>query len=251
MSIYLHNSDTAVLLHQSSFRHYLEAHATEKMEEMFRLVPFARDFHEGDWIDEEYYKRHIIEAIIRIKLNNEVDAYCLYKIDQNDRYVFGELAKYLAEEYSHDTLFLSDLSRFGIKQEEVSKTSPFLSTQLLMGYLYLSINKSGVLADIIWNWFVEWYSNRYNQAITKKAGEKFGIDKVEGCLAHLRIDKNEEHGSLMFSLIEKTVKGQDDRDRIKEYLTNFVKLIGMYFQELYEATIGTSAKPQNIDKQDY
>ncbi len=77
MSIYLHSSDTALVLHQSSFRHYLEAHATEKMEEMFRLVPFACDFHKGDWIDEEYYKRHIIEAIIRIKLNNEVDAYCL------------------------------------------------------------------------------------------------------------------------------------------------------------------------------
>lgn len=222
---------------QSSFNQHIEAYVLEKMEEMLDVIPLARDFHEGKWIEEEYYKRHIIETVIRIRLNNELDAYCLHKIDQNNGYVFGSLAKYLAEEYGHGTLFLSDLIKLGVSQEEALETPPFLSTQLLIGYIYLMINKNGAIAGISWNWFVEWYSNRYNKIITKKAAKEFGFDKVEGNIAHLRIDESEDHKSFMFSLIERSITEDNERDRVREYLTNFVRLVGMYFQELYDTTI--------------
>jgi len=54
--------------------------AKNEMENMFIRVPYAREFHMGEATDKSYYSRHLIETILRIRLNNEVDAYCLYKI---------------------------------------------------------------------------------------------------------------------------------------------------------------------------
>jgi hypothetical protein len=212
----------------------IEEYTTLEMEKLFNKVPFSREFHEGNRTEFNYYKRHLLETIVRIGLNNEVDAYCLYKIGSNDNQLAQKLSQYLAEEYGHDSFFLSDLKKFGVSHEDVLSTPPLFSTQLLIGYLYYSINNDGPMPTMVWNWFVEWYSNKYNMIITEKAGVEFGKDKVKGSLGHIQYDQNENHVVLMFSTVERIMKSEGDGDRVKQYITNFVSLIGMYFQELYE-----------------
>ena len=41
-----------------------------EMNKLFCNVPFAKEFHSGEKTDLNYYIRHVIEIILRIKLNN-------------------------------------------------------------------------------------------------------------------------------------------------------------------------------------
>lgn len=218
-------------------RSEMELLAKQEMEKLFNKVNFAKEFHQGESIDKNYYKRHLIETVLRIDLNNEVDAYSLYKLGYSDSFLSQKLSEYLAEEIGHDSLFLHDLKKQGVDKEEVEKTSPFFSTQLLIGFLYYSIKQDGALPTMVWNWFVEWYSDTYNMTITKKAAEEFGNDNIQGSLKHLSVDEEEDHVGLMYSTVEHAMKTEEDGIKAQEYLKKFVELVGMYFQELFNTTL--------------
>jgi hypothetical protein len=46
----------------------------------------------------------------------------------------------------------------------------------------------------------------------------------------------------MFGTVEQTVNSPEDHQKVKNYLTNFIALIGEYFQELHDATIAKKSK---------
>jgi hypothetical protein len=218
-------------------RERLEKVAQDGMERLFMQVPQARDFHVGTWIDREYYHRHLVETVLRIRLNNEVDAYALYKIGYKDNRLAATLARYLAEEYGHEGMFLRDIARFGLTKVEVDAIRVFPSTEKLMGYLYFAINQHGPLPTMIWNWFVEWYSDRYNGVITNHAAETFGVEMVKGSQAHIQYDESHDHDELMWTAVTKAINGWGDYETAERYLTNFIDLIADYFTELYASTI--------------
>ena len=214
-------------------REEAERHAAAEMEQLFQRVPRARAFHDGTFMEREYYARHLLETIVRIRLNNEVDTYCLHRISIGQNKLAATLATYLAEEFGHDDMFLADLRRFGISAEEVERARPFHSTELLIGYMYYAIDHEGPLATMVWNWFVEWYSDRYNLIITRAAARTFGEEMVRGSMRHIGVDDSEDHVGLMFKTIEQALRSEGDGERARRYLTQFVKLIGDYFQELH------------------
>jgi hypothetical protein len=217
----------------------MKGHLDWQMEErLFGRVPFAREFHTGEATDLAYYRRHLMETVIRIRLNNEVDAFCLHKIAHDDHKLAGQLATYLAEELGHEDLFLADLKRLGVSREQLDATPPFIATRKLIGFMYHSIDKDGPMPTMTWNWLVEWYSDKFNKTIAQKAAAEFGDQSVKGSMAHLGIDDHEDHVSLMFGTVEATIHSDKDVTRAKEYLTTYVELVVEYFQELYDATIG-------------
>jgi hypothetical protein len=219
----------------------LEAHAAEQMELLFQRVPKAREFHAGQFMDPQYYRRHVLETLLRIELNNEVDAYCLYRIGSTDNGLASLLSRYLSEEYGHDGMFLRDLLALGMTEEEVRASSPFFTTHLLIGYMYHAINHDGPMPTMVWNWFVEWYSDRYNGVITAKAAEEFGADRVRGSSQHIEVDEDEDHAGLMFATVAHMATDEQSVRRATDYLTRFVWLVGEYFGELYESTCGEIA----------
>ena len=219
-------------------RKHLENVAKEEMDALFVNIPQAGEFHTGKWIDSEYYKRHLVETVLRIRLNNEVDAYALYKIGSKDNQLAAVLAQYLAEEYGHEGLFTRDIGKFGLNPDAINAMEPFDSTEKLIGYLYHSINRDGPLPTMIWNWFVEWYSDCYNKGITQKAALAFGDEKVKGSLGHIEYDESHDHDDLMWSAVERAINGWGNREKAEKYLRNFVRLIGEYFSELQASTVG-------------
>lgn len=222
-------------------RERLEKAAHDAMEDLFERVPKAREFHAGEWIDREYYQRHLMETVLRIRLNNEVDAYGLYKIGYRDNRLAATLAQYLAEEYGHEELFIRDIARFGVSKEELDATNVFPSTEKLIGYLYFAINRHGPLPTMVWNWFVEWYSDRYNGVITDHAAETYGSQMVKGSAAHIQYDESHDHDDLMWSAVERAINGWGDYETAERYLVNFVDLIADYFTELHSSTVGAGA----------
>lgn len=219
-------------------RERLEKVAQDAMEDLFTRVPKAREFHAGEWIDKEYYQRHLMETVLRIRLNNEVDAYGLYKIGYKDNRLGATLAQYLAEEYGHEDLFIRDIARFGVSREELDATSVFPSTEKLIGYLYFGINQHGPLPTMVWNWFVEWYSDRFNGVITQHAADTYGAQMVRGSSAHIQYDESHDHDDLMWTAVERAINGWGDYETAERYLVNFVDLIGDYFTELHDSTFG-------------
>lgn len=223
-------------------RQRLEKVAEEKMQDLFDRVPKSKEFHEGTWIDRDYYRRHLVETVLRIRLNNEVDAFALYKIGAADNKLAATLAQYLAEEYGHEEMFLRDIERFGISKAEVDAMATFTATDELIGYLYLSIKRDGPLPTMIWNWFVEWYSDRYNKIITRNAEQTWGKDSVKGSMAHIQYDESHDHDDLMWSSVQRAIDGWGDADKAEAYLRTFVDLIARYFDELHRATVSGHTK---------
>ena len=228
---------TSKLTHQEAQNCFLE-----NIEKLFMNIPYAREFHNGISTDLEYYKRHVVEIILRIKLNNEVDAYSLYKMGYKNNFLSKKLATYLSEEYGHEAFFMNDLIALGLTEKQVNETDPFFATKKLIGYIYYSIMQDGAMPTMVWNWLVELYSDTYNLIITNKFCLDYGKDKVLGSLKHLAFDEKHDHLSLMFSTVIATAKKPEDIKKIKEYIANFVKLIGDYYQELYDSTIALNKK---------
>lgn len=211
--------------------------AATEIQKLFAASPTAAAFHRGEWIDREYYRRHLVETVLRIRLNNEVDAFALYKIGFKDNHLAQILAQYLAEEYGHEGLFLRDIQKFGLTAEQVDGINPLHSTDKLIGYLYLSIERDGPLPTMVWNWFVEWYSDNYNKTITEAAGHAFGHESVKGSLGHIQYDESHDHDDLMWGAVERAIDGWGGYDKAETYLRNFIGLIGDYFDELYAETV--------------
>ncbi|MEM5388913.1 hypothetical protein AB4Y32_33945 [Paraburkholderia phymatum] len=221
----------------SNDRVHLEQVAEQAMKQIFATSPETAAFHRGDWIDSEYYRRHLVETVLRIRLNNEVDAFALYKISYKDNVLAQFLARYLAEEYGHDGLFLRDIEKFGLSAADVDRTAPFHSTDKLIGYLYLSIGRDGPLPTMVWNWFVEWYSDRYNKVITEAAARAFGHDYVRGSLGHIHYDESRDHNERMWVALQRAIDNWGGTEKAETYLCHFVELIHEYFDELLVTTV--------------
>lgn len=216
----------------------LEGLAAELMERQFQRVPRMRELHAGEWIDREYFVRHVIETVLRIRLNNEVDTYALFKVGSKDDSLAAKLAKYLAEEFGHEGMFTRDLNKFGVSIEQLNATSVFPSTLKLMGYLRLAADSRGPAPTTVWDWFVEWYSDRYNQIITDKAAAEFGKEYLQGTQTHLDFDESHDHDELMFRTVSRAVEGFGTPEQAYADLATYVDLIGDYFMELHDSTVG-------------
>ena len=221
-------------------RSRLETLAAEYMEREFKRIPRMREFNTGQWIDREYYVRHVVETVLRIRLNNEVDAYALYRVGSEDDVLAAKLAKYLAEEYGHEGMFTRDLERFGFTSEQLEHTDVFPSTAKLMGYLRLAADREGPAPTTVWDWFVEWYSDRYNQIITNKAASTFGKEMVRGSQSHLNFDDSHDHDDLMFSVVNSAVSHYSTPEKAEQYLDQYIAMVGDYFLELYQSTVGAT-----------
>lgn len=217
----------------------LEGLAADLMEQQFARVPRMREFHTGEWTDKAYYIRHVVETVLRIRLNNEVDSYALFKVGSKNDALAANLAKYLAEEFGHENMFTRDLRKFGMTPEELEAHDVFPTTKQLMGYLRLAADDRGPAPTTVWDWFVEWYSDRYNQIITNRATEEWGKEFTRGKQAHLDFDDQHDHDELMFRTVSRAVEFFGEPEKAYADLTTFVTLIGDYFAELYEATVGS------------
>jgi len=225
-------------------RSRLEDLAAELMEKQFQRVPKMRELHAGEWMDRDYFVRHLVETVLRIRLNNEVDAYALFKVGSKDDSLAAKLAKYLAEELGHEGMFTRDLAEFGLSIEEMNATPIFPSTAKLMGYLRLAADSRGPAPTTVWDWFVEWYSDRYNQIITDKAAADFGKVYLRGSQAHLDFDESHDHDELMFRTVSRAVEVFGTPEHAYTDLTTFVDLIGDYFTELYESTVSSKVQAE-------
>ena len=207
------------------------------MEKFFQTVPFAREFHTSDAFDTDYYKRHIVECVLRIEMNNKLDADAIATIVNANELAAKDFSYYLYDELGHGDLFMADLKALGLSKADVAATDTFFSTKLLMGYLRLMVAKHGALPAIVWDWFLEYYGVNFNGHITAKAALALGREYTKGASSHLNTDATEDHAGLMFGLVKRVVKTAEEEQIAVEVLERSIELVAMYFRELHTATM--------------
>jgi hypothetical protein len=205
--------------------------AAKQFDQMLESNAFLKAFHEGTETHQELYRRHILETAIRIRMNNVVDSFALARTIQDDPMAEYLLA-YLHEEYGHDRMFEEDLRIMGLSEQDLAEAEPLFATELLMAFLWKSVERDGMLPALVWDWLVEWYSARYNPGITETAATAVGTESVRQTTRHLELDEELEHEDGLTRALTTLIERDGSLSHAERYVDRFVRLIEMYFHEL-------------------
>lgn len=219
-------------------RHELARCLDEVMEaeaaEFLARVPYASHLTDGQPLDIEYYIRHRIETIKRIRLSARTDALALSRMIVEDYDAARLWGRYICEELEHDEMFLADLEKHGVTAAVVDATSPFPATRRTIDYIERHIETSGSIAAVAYSIFVEWNSARYSQPAVLKAAAAFSSEHVAGSHAHLAIDQDEDHYDVMVEIAHRLLRGSDPDDVLVPLIRDLAALFRRYFEELYD-----------------
>lgn len=213
------------------------------IEQFYAEVPYARHFLEAENLDMEYYKRHTIETILRIRRKRTIDAHTIHYFTLHNPAAAKEWAEYTDDEMLHDRLFLADLARVGVEASEVYSTEPFFATKLLNGYfLYCMEFEGSPLAAIASSYFLEYTTRNTQPDWLDGLDESLGKDMVKGARAHVNYDINADHTGDVWNTLMVLVQSPEDETRLMRHFDNLYKLFAMYFAEVYSATRAKSGQ---------
>src|SRR4030081_533851 len=89
------------------------------IESFYKEVAFGRHLMDGDQINMDYYKRHNIEIILRLRMKRTCDSYVIRYFTKHDPMQAKAWSEYTADEMLHDAFFAKDLEAVGVPKEEI------------------------------------------------------------------------------------------------------------------------------------
>jgi hypothetical protein len=206
--------------------------------DFYEKIPFARHQLDAAEINLEYYKRHNIETILRLRRKRTVDALAIRYFTKVDPVTAKAWAHYTDDEMLHDVLFAADLAKVGVNKDTIYSTEPLLSTKLLTGYLQYGIEYDGTpLALITSVYFVEYTTTRTQPQWLDNLEKSLGRDKIKGQRAHVGTDLDDHHDDFVWGVLETLVKTPEDEQRVMRHLQDICRLWQMYFLELYQLVV--------------
>ncbi|WP_426172715.1 hypothetical protein [Massilia sp. TWR1-2-2] len=154
----------------------------------------------GQAFDLDYYLRHRIETVHRIRMTAGTDALALAAMVAEHFDAARRWADYTAEEMKHDRFFLADLARHGWDAQRVLAVPPLRGTVALIDYLRRQIASVGSIAAVAYSIYVEWHSARFSRPAVERAEQALGAEFVKGAKAHLAVDVKEDHCQEMVDI---------------------------------------------------
>ncbi len=222
------------------FRARVDAYLDACIKHFYDNIPYARHQLEAEHINLEYYKRHNIETILRLRRKRTIDALAIRYFTKVDPVTAKAWAHYTDDEMLHDRLFAADLEKVGVSKEEIYSTEPLLSTMLLTGYLQYGIEYEGTpLALIASVYFVEYVTTRTQPDWLDNLEKSLGKDHIKGQRAHVGTDLNDAHDDFVWNVLVNLVHAPADEQKVLVHLRDIYQLWQMYFLELYQLTVDT------------
>lgn len=204
----------------------------------FDTVDYAKHLTENsEELNELYYLRHRIETIKRIRMTAALDALALSKMLSTNYEAARKWAKYTLQEMNHDKMFMGDLKRHGLNEEQVDSVQPMLATVQKGKFLEDKILNWGPLAAVAYSLFVEWNSDQYSEKTVERAEEKYTVSHVKGSRAHVNFDIHEDHLEIMFGVAHDLLTSEQHFEELLEVCKSISSMFRDYFQELYQSTI--------------
>jgi pyrroloquinoline quinone (PQQ) biosynthesis protein C len=209
----------------------------EENDRFLQEVSFASHLTDGDSLCPQYYLRHRIETIKRIRMTAHFDAVSLAAMVHEDYDAARIWARYICEELDHDRMFYQDLEVHGVSREQVDATEPLAATRALGDFLRDRLDRYGSIAAVAYSLFVEWNSARFSRPAVEKARAAFGTAHVEGSHSHLAIDETEDHYEMMCDVAERLCARSGGHEALVELVRDISALFRRYFEELHRVSI--------------
>lgn len=204
--------------------------------DFYEEIPYGNHFSESENINSEYYTRHTIETILRLRLKRVVDALTIHFFTKTNPRLAKKWAEYTEDEMCHDEWFVADLKKFGVTKEEVYGQEPFLSTQLLQGYfLYGLEHLNSPIINLCSSYFIEYTSSKTQLKWVNNLEKTLGSEKFKGVRNHAEHDDDDDHPVFVWNVIMELAEG--DEEAVLKYLERINTLFRMYFTELYEIVV--------------
>ncbi len=195
-------------------------------------VPKASHMTDGTPLDRNYYLRHQVETIKRIRMTARTDALALAAMIGENYEAARIWAHYACTELDHDQMFYADLERQGVSRVMVDATPLLPATEALGRFLENGIVRHGSLPAVAYSVFVEWNSERFSGRAVTKAEETFGKTKVEGARSHLAVDETENHCREMLMLAERLTRYEEGEALLFAFIDEIAVLFRDYFTQL-------------------
>jgi hypothetical protein len=226
------------MLDRKKLKASLDYVLSQEVERILATVPYASHLTENSQeLDEEYYLRHRVETIKRIRMTSKTDALALAQMVDEDYEAARLWGRYTAQELNHDLLYMKDLRQHGYTDEMVAAIEPFQSTMAMIEYLTTKIEGIGSLPAVAYSIFFEWNSERASAKVVEKAEKKYSPSFVSGSKAHLGIDETQDHYGMMLDITYRLLTKYGDEKILMELIKEISILISDYFRELYEKTV--------------
>ncbi len=208
----------------------------------YEEVPWATHFMSGDKINLDYYRRHNIETVLRIRRKRVVDAYAIRYFTHQDPRAAAAWCGYCQDEMLHDRMFLGDLKKVGLTAEEVYATEPMRATKMMMGYLLYGMEYDGTpLALVTSVYLIEYISVLTQPVWLDNVAADLGEEKVAGARAHVSTDVDDNHADFVWGVLMTLVRDEADERRMFEHLDALYDLWAAYFTELYRTSAAVPA----------
>lgn len=228
----------------SEFRKRVDKFIADRVNKFLTTVPGASHQKDAKDINLEYYKRNLIEIILRLRMKRTIDGLTIHYFTKSDPRLAKRWCEYTGDEMLHDSMFASDLKKIGVSSDEIYSTEPLLSTKLLQGYFYYGLEHEGrPLASLCSSYFIESASEKTQPDIIENVEKVMGKDYVRGQRAHVDHDDDDDHVDFVWDVLVKTANLPEDEDKILSHIDNVYKLFVMYYEELYYLTFDKT----NID----
>ncbi len=222
------------------FKNKCDALLTGFVEDFYENVPGGGYLKDSQSINIDYYKRSVVEIILRLRMKRWIDGLTIHYFAKHNPFLAKKWSQYTEDEMLHDRMFVKDLESFGMSHDDIYSIKPYFSTKLLQGYFYYGLEHEGrPLASITSSYFIETMS-AYTQLDWMTNVERvLGKDSMKGQKAHVMHDLEDDHSSFVWNVLMSFVKTKEDEQLIIEHLTNVYKLFCAYYTELYNDTIGS------------
>ena len=209
------------------------------VEDFYKTVPYATHLKDSKNINQDYYKRHTIEIILRLRMKRTCDALAIQYFTKHDPIRAQAWSKYADDEMLHDTMFfVKDLKKIGVSAEEIYGTYPLFSTNLLTGYYQWGLEyENSPLILITSVYFVEYLTALTQPSWLDNLEKSMGGNLLRGARGHVKLDIDEDHDDFVWKVLASLIKSTEDEERMLYHMTNIGKLWVAFFYELYNLTI--------------
>jgi len=228
---------------QSLLREKIDNTLNKMIENFYQDAPYANYQKDSQEIDLNYFVRHSIETVLRIRQKRMVDALVIHYFTKHNPRLAKDWAHYIEDEMLHGHMFARDIEKLcGLTLEDIyKKYQPLFSTQLLNGYFYFTLEHEGPLAAITSAYFLE-YTTRKTQPIWLDNLEKvLGKENLLGARGHVNHDIRDNHNDFVWNVLSSLITTKEDEESLFRHLKRIYGLFVAYFLDIYQETLGTTS----------
>lgn len=229
------------------FKTEIDAWLSAQLEHFYKSIKGADHLLKSDAINKNYYRRHVIEIILRLRMKRVIDALTIHYFTKTDPYLAKKWAQYTEDEMLHDEMFAKDLERLGVSKSEIYATDPLFTTKVLQGYFYYGLEHEGKpLASLCSSYFIETMSIKTQRQWIENIERNFGTGIAKGQNAHVAHDLEDDHVLFVWNVLMTLVKTEEDKQKIREHLSNVATLFSAFYAEMTSRYLEDTENKDNV-----